>query len=187
MRAGRPQPFSQDRSIQALQVELKQLRRQLSEGHHTTRPTATTKGQESGVGLQTDHHEIVVFPVAATHDHMLLLAPARMRLTEAYWVPEDTYTADNTNFSWLRFEERQQAYNYATSGDGWRRLGYISGELKTAGPWATGDQVAGRPYPVLLDENPIVEKGSLLVCVSEAETIPGAWPDGYVLYSWRYL
>lgn len=144
---------------------------------------ASSAIDQQGRALYTIHHEVDTFPQQA-HDHYVLLCPRPVELVEAYWVTEHDWDSDPVNYSWIRIQERRKADAYSPTK--YRELGYISGQPKTAGPHATGDLAPGQVYRFRLSKTPFAEQSSLIVLDGESETIPGVWPEGYVLLSYRY-
>jgi hypothetical protein len=191
MRRSSATRHSSDPAVQELQRRVDALERELG-AKRTARPERLldrspqlpggTVGQQ-GRGLYTIHHEVNTFPQQA-HDHFVLLCPRPIELVEAYWVTEEAWSSDPINYSWIRIQERRKADSYDPAK--YRELGYISGEPKTAGPHATGDLAPGQVYRFRLSKTPYAAKSSLIVLDGESETIPGVWPEGYVLLSYRY-
>lgn len=182
--AGQGPLQSSDRALQELQARVRTLEQQLSE-----RSTSATRQQYAGDnrggfaqtarGLAQADHELLSadFRPALAKPHLIARAVGRLEITEAYWYPFDAWIADAINYSWIRL------VSHATG----RRLGYISGQLKTAGAWATGNLVAGQSYRFDLETQPRLSAGDTLSLVSRAQTNPGVWPDGSVIVCWRWL
>jgi hypothetical protein len=174
-----------DRALIELRREVESLKRQLSE-----RSTSETRQQRRGDNrggfaetargpLQADHELISNdFRPALAAPHTIVRAVQPLEVTEAWWYPADDWAADAVNYSWIALRSRNM--------EG-RRLGYISGQPKTAGPWATGDLVAGSEFKFDLQPEPRLYAGQSLTLVSMAETNPGVWPGGAVIVCWRWL
>lgn len=181
-----------DRALIELQREVESLKQQLSE-----RSTSETRQQyrgdnrggfsEAARGLEQTHHELSTedFFVVSTHDHYVIYAVQPLELTEAYWVPDDDYTNGDADYSFIRIHDHAPPYDKApTEG---RELGYISGQTRTFGEWATGDLKRGMRYRFLMAKNPRVAKGSIVTLDSEVTKVSARWPEGYVIVCWRWL
>lgn len=183
--AGQGKLHSPDRALRELQEEVASLKVQLSE-----RSTSGTRQQHGGDnrggfaqtarGLWQADHELISsdFRPALAKPHTIVRAVQPLEITEAWWYPADDWTAGPVNYSWIALRSRNM--------EG-RRLGYISGQLRTAGPWATGDLVTGAEYKFDLQPEPRLLAGQSLTLVSMAETNPGVWPGGAVIVCWRWL
>jgi hypothetical protein len=189
-RSGQPTIHTDLREVLALQADVAELRRQLNAqrdpSYFTRQPVTPLVGNQTsqGVGIIPIHHEVSTFP-QAVHTHFLLKCPRRIEIEEAVWVPDGVKVADDTNYSWIDIQERAAAQNYPDSGEGWRRVGYISGKTKASG--GTGNLVRGKVYHFELFQPAILQKGSLLALDGESTFVPGVWPEGYVLINYRYL
>lgn len=194
MQPRQTEPFirSEDRAVQQLQAQVAALQLQLSE-----RSTSPTRQQHRGDnrggfaqtarGLEQTSHELTTedFFITATHDHYVVYAVQPLELTEAYWIPDGDYTNGDAEYSFIRIHDHAPPYDKpATDG---RELGYISGQTRTFGEWATGDIKQGMRYRFLLAENPRVGKGSIVTLDSEVTKVQARWPEGYVILCWRWL
>jgi hypothetical protein len=190
-RRAAPTVHTLDRALQETQRELASLRLQLS-------PQATSPPRQGplgsgkrfgfGRGLEQLRHEInnEDFRPAIAHDHYLLIAVKKVEITEAYWVPDDDWTTSALNYSYIRLQEHLASRDYRNSTEA-KQLGYISGQPKTAGEWATGSLRKGYPYRFRLEEQPITEPRSLVVCDTRASTNVNLWPTGYIIVCYRWL
>lgn len=189
-RRAAPDIHTPNRALLELQDELKSLRTQLSQlSTAPTRQDARGLGRrfaQTGRGSYQLSHEIDSddFLVNLTHDHTLLKAVRPIELTEAFWYPDENFSVPVLGYSFIRVHEHFPGNGKAPT-DG-RELGYISGEAKTAGPWATGDLVLGYEYQLQLSSQPRVAKGAVVVVDSETTSAGARWPTGYLLLVWRY-
>lgn len=187
-----PTVHTLDRALQETQRELVSLRAQLGpQAVSTPRQGPRGSGRRfsrSGRGLEQLRHEVSTddFRPALAHDHYLLIAVKRIEVTEAYWVPDEDWTTSALNYSYVRLQEHLASKGYRNSSDA-RQLGYISGEPKTTGEWATGSLRKGYPYPFRLEEEPITKLRSLVVADTRASTNVNLWPTGYIIVCYRWL
>jgi len=176
---------SPDRALRELQEKVLSLELQLS-GRSTSETRQQYRGDNrggfarTGRGLEQTAHELITsdFRPALAKPHVIAEAVQALEITEAYWYPAEAWTADATNYSWIALRLRT-----ATG----RRLGYISGQPKAVGPWATGSLVVGEKYRFDLASQPRLSAGQSLVLISTAQTNPGVWPPGTVIVCWRWL
>jgi hypothetical protein len=191
--SGQGSLHTSDRALIELRREVDSLKLQLSE-RSTSEARQLYRGDnrggfaQTGRGLLQLHHEIATedFRPAIAHDHYLMWATEKVEITEAYWISDEDWTANGTDYSYIRLQEHKKSRNYRNSDEA-QQLGYLSGQLKTVGPYATGDLRKGYPYRLQLEEKPITEKGSLIVADTRAATNPGVWPTGYLIVCWRWL
>jgi hypothetical protein len=187
MEARRSQPdlHTMDRALQQMQQELASLRAQLSE-RSTSETRQRYPGDNRGGFAETERgplqadHELTSqdFRPAIALPHTIVRAVKPLEITEAWWYPAESWTANATNYSWIELRSRNM--------EG-RRLGYISGQPKTAGPYATGDLIAGSEYKLDLVAQPRLVAGQSVTLVTRAQTNPGVWPPGAVIVCWRWL
>jgi hypothetical protein len=183
---------SEDRAVQQLQAQVAALQQQLSE-RNTGATRQLYRGDnrggfsEAARGLQQTHHELDTadFFITATHDHFVIYAVQPLELTEVYWIPDDDYENGDAEYSFIRIHDHAPPYDKPPTAG--RELGYISGQTRTYGEWATGDLKAGMRYRFLLAENPRVGKGSIVTLDSEVTKVSARWPEGYVILCWRWL
>jgi len=181
MQRGSATRYTPDAALQEVQRRLDQVERQLG-ASATERPgKAGGRPDQQGRGLYTISHEVDVFPQQA-HEHYVMICPDSVELVEAYVVMEDPHVASAVNYSFIRVVERRKADGYR----GGRELAYISGQPSTAGEWATGNIASGIPYRFRLSKSPYAERSSLILLDSESTNPAGAWPEAYVLLSYRY-
>lgn len=189
-RRAAPDIHTPNRALLELQDELKSLRTQLSElSTAPARQDSRGLGRrfaQTGRGSYQHPHEIrdTDFLVNQAHDHTLIKAVRPLELTEAYWYPDEDFPVPVLGYSFIRLHEHVPG-NGKLPTDG-RELGYISGEPKTAGPWATGDLVLGNEYQLQLSSQPRVPKGAVVVVDSETTSAGARWPTGHLLLVWRY-
>ncbi len=179
-----------DRALRDVQRELAALRQQ-SNPQSTAAPRQGPRGSgkvfaPTGRGPEQVVHEIRTtdYRPARDHDHFLIYAAKRLELTEAWMFPTEDFTAVN-NYSSIRILDHEP--NIGQDPADGRLLGYISGERKTAGPWATGDLRHDGSYAYLLEENTTVEKGHAVLLDTVSSAPSGRWPEAYMILCWRWL